>query len=822
MRPYFAIIKDSFREAFASRVFWIILLLIGVFLLLLFPIGYSQQLTTGISNSDVKNWPRFLRRIARQAEMNGPSPGKHLLSMLDDDLREKITGEGSKDESSSDSDDKDEPKAEQDNSRRRGPDDFMLPFRFSNQLNTKVLTKAEFYDEASWGRRQLRGESRELLQRDASSLTQEELEHRNRLLLDSAFPNDIYPAPTRSVQMTYLGYHITPEPFRIEQKTFQETIQLVVLWGLLLVFGTIGIFASILVTASIIPQTFDPGSLNVLLSKPISRSLMFITQYLGGCVFIGIWALLLFTGIYFFLGMRLDYWNANLLFYIPSFVFVFAIYYSVSAMVGLIWRSPIMSTVITLVFWIACAAVGWLNFGAETFVLQDLKSSSMIIANQQPFPVDEGRQLFYLDEQNQWQQVRGSGGRNGPPGMMSGLGPVYDTKRQRFITQQITIEQGSPMPFVQRPEFSFSGAADNWKIHLGEVMPVGVIELLPHPKFGFLAITSDAFFNFVGDLKLPENKETGTDDKSDERDEKKKGGLSGLLSRFATPEPSKNFVNVGPKGDDFFLASPYALATNAATGDIVVYTRGEVLVFELNSDDQFELRIKKDVELGSRQEVKLGFVGDSILLAPQGQSLQIYSANDLQPGDTLSLESNGFVRAIVAAPDNQRAAVLFQNQHLWIFDADNQSFNRPNITDLNSVNAVAFDSNSNLVYVNDYREVRTVDLDSMQELDFRAGQLTTSQYVSRRLIKPLHSIFPQPGRLNNTVQFFVTGDDTREDYRATMLQLVSSANPMVPMGQLSELFPRVNLHPWPPVWNGIAFVTIMLIIGCVYFERQQF
>ena len=43
MRPYLAIIKDSFREVLASRVLWILLALITLTLLVIAPLTYSQH-----------------------------------------------------------------------------------------------------------------------------------------------------------------------------------------------------------------------------------------------------------------------------------------------------------------------------------------------------------------------------------------------------------------------------------------------------------------------------------------------------------------------------------------------------------------------------------------------------------------------------------------------------------------------------------------------------------------------------------------------------------------------------------------------------------
>ncbi len=53
MRPYLAIIKDSFREAFHSYVLWIVIGLITVFLLAAALVSYRQTLTVGLRDDEV-------------------------------------------------------------------------------------------------------------------------------------------------------------------------------------------------------------------------------------------------------------------------------------------------------------------------------------------------------------------------------------------------------------------------------------------------------------------------------------------------------------------------------------------------------------------------------------------------------------------------------------------------------------------------------------------------------------------------------------------------------------------------------------------------
>src|SRR5207245_2704518 len=117
---------------------------------------------------------------------------------------------------------------------------------------------------------------------------------------------------------------------------------------------SIGLMIAVLVTAPIIPQMLDPGSLHLLLSKPLARSLLYIAKFLGGCAFVLLAASYLFFGLWLIFGVQWRIWEPQILWCIPVYTFVFATYYSVTTLAGAIWRNTIVSVIITFLFWAAC------------------------------------------------------------------------------------------------------------------------------------------------------------------------------------------------------------------------------------------------------------------------------------------------------------------------------------------------------------------------------------------------------------------------------------------------------------------------------------
>ncbi len=147
----------------------------------------------------------------------------------------------------------------------------------------RLLARRDFYDEKTWGKnRPQSDEARELAKtRTSQKLPEDELGRWNRLALEAAYPEFIAASPPTSLRFRYLWYDFG-EPLPIRKTEFQTMLESLVERTTRWIVGTLGVFVAILVTAAIIPQTFDPGSLNLLLSKPVRRSLLFLSKFCGG------------------------------------------------------------------------------------------------------------------------------------------------------------------------------------------------------------------------------------------------------------------------------------------------------------------------------------------------------------------------------------------------------------------------------------------------------------------------------------------------------------------------------------------------------------
>src|SRR5205823_2985030 len=72
-------------------------------------------------------------------------------------------------------------------------------------------------------------------------------------------------------------------------------------------------------------------------------------------------------GMWVAIGARSGIWNPGFLVLIPAITFFFAILYSVSALMGVLTRSPIVCILVTVAFWFGMWVTGSIHGALEQF-----------------------------------------------------------------------------------------------------------------------------------------------------------------------------------------------------------------------------------------------------------------------------------------------------------------------------------------------------------------------------------------------------------------------------------------------------------------------
>jgi ABC-type transport system involved in multi-copper enzyme maturation permease subunit len=94
-------------------------------------------------------------------------------------------------------------------------------------------------------------------------------------------------------------------------------------------------------SSSFIPIMLEKGNIDLLLSKPISRTQLLIGKFLGGTLVVFINIVFLILGAWVIISFKFSYWNFNFPLVIFVITFTFTVLYSVVVLFGILFRSSI-------------------------------------------------------------------------------------------------------------------------------------------------------------------------------------------------------------------------------------------------------------------------------------------------------------------------------------------------------------------------------------------------------------------------------------------------------------------------------------------------
>lgn len=121
---------------------------------------------------------------------------------------------------------------------------------------------------------------------------------------------------------------------------------LVTIW-----LGWIATVLALISTCTIFPEFVQGGSIELSLSKPISRLHLFFMKYAVSLSFVVLQVLLFCGGIFLCVGLRIGEWNWGIFYAIPIITVFYSYLFSVCVLVGMVTRSGITALLITGLFW---------------------------------------------------------------------------------------------------------------------------------------------------------------------------------------------------------------------------------------------------------------------------------------------------------------------------------------------------------------------------------------------------------------------------------------------------------------------------------------
>lgn len=773
MRQYIAVLKDSLREAMASRVLWFALATIALVLLLLAPFALRTETATRLRPRELVDAERFVGRLTENAD-KPETPGGHVWSLLTTDqqtfLKSLVDPEGDS----------------------RGPRG-----RFEGRIVQTInplLERDDFFKSDAWKDIELDYDLQKLVEEPAP--TGPALASRNLKILAGTFRRSIRIRDSTQISLTYAGNTVTGVPLTRDQLKPLITLGISSVMSILL--GFVGVFASLLVTAFVIPRTFEPGEISLLLSKPVNRSVLLITKFAGSCIFTLACAIAMVGGVWFLLGVRFDIWEPKLLYCIPIYILLFMVYYVVSATAGLIWRNAIVALVVVVLFWLVLFVVGTVKNSMDQFSFAPAQINEIIPTKDRMFAVNGERQLLLYDSTGRrWQPIF-TGDASGVPAfarrmMFAGVRyrPSFDEKNQRLLTVE---KRMSPFGGAARGTV-FSGVeSDEWeRVNEGET---------PGP-------VSDLFIDSDDRVLLPGRRGISQFVGMDEKERKTKEFWNNMVGNLIPASAGKAFEEI-PVKDMPKLPPRFETAFDAATDDIFFYGDGQVHHLARQGDGGYAFVKSRDLE--TEEQAVFTVAGDYVLLALGDGSIRVLNRDTLE--DHLSDEfSDGIVpRVAESSADGSAFGILTHTGEVWLFDGKTGKKVDWTPPEQGEASAIAFSDNGQLLVANGRQDVAMYAIGDSAASEKYAVAPTLVTRVYDWVVYPVFTLLPQPNEVDNLINYMMTGEKSQALTGGGPFQAVEA--------NLQD--DRVTFDPWKPLFKNIAFIVVMLAFGCFYVSRKDF
>jgi ABC-type transport system involved in multi-copper enzyme maturation permease subunit len=388
MKPL-AILKDSIREAWDSKILLVLCILSGLFALLLLSVGFTPVSAEEVFGAAAQDFPKIridkgrmpsgpdFQRFNVKYEMkdfkevkraSNPANGEYqfTLAVTPGEPDEPIEGPGArrkpkgKEKAGPEAKDGKEPEKKKDDIEEA--DNFgesvLLWFTNVGEMIRKVQQAGNLSDE---DKKKLF--SQQLTDRMMEDFIRERYEYHYNVKIKAVQRK---PGPLKGPQEFDVVTATSDErawPHTVSflfgavplKKVFHPTSigQVVYVIENNLVNGIgagIAIILGVIITSFFIPNMLRKGSIDLMLAKPVSRTALLIYKYIGGMSFMFIFAAVSVGSVWLVLGLRSGLWSPKFLLLIPLLTFAFGILYAVSTLMAVMTRSAVASLLVTLAF----------------------------------------------------------------------------------------------------------------------------------------------------------------------------------------------------------------------------------------------------------------------------------------------------------------------------------------------------------------------------------------------------------------------------------------------------------------------------------------
>ena len=144
---------------------------------------------------------------------------------------------------------------------------------------------------------------------------------------------------------------------------------------------------------------------------------------------------------------------------------------------------------------------------------------------------------------------------------------------------------------------------------------------------------------------------------------------------------------------------------------------------------------------------------------------------------------------------------------MWLLDTRSDRIHRPPIDGQGDVSAAVFTPQAELLVATHGTRVTAYQPETFKRQETYRPTMSRIEWIYHYVLIPIHTIFPKPAELNDTIQYLLTNETTSD---------------MAGLAGDDLQAKRQELHPWAPIRSGAAFIGFVLLVACLYIERQEF
>jgi len=253
-----------------------------------------------------------------------------------------------------------------------------------------------------------------------------------------------------------------------------------------------------------------------------------------------------------------------------------------------------------------------------------------------------------------------------------------------------------------------------------------------------------------------------------------------------------------------YWGEPAAAAIDAKTGRLFVYSRGEVAVLAVDANGKYKVDNERQMIADEKTSAVLAAGGGKCFLILKDGKIVTLSDHDLATTHEQRLPGESPPREAAVAPDGKRLFILSHDGVLHAWDLASDKFSRARVRGQGDISALTVTPDGKLYIASQATRVTEYDLTTMKERHYYGPTLNVQERTYYYGIQPAHAYLPKPGEFYKTVQYLLVGKQTS----GTNEENLASA--------------QAKLDPWSPIYSGLAFQAVMLLLGCLYIQWQEF